>query len=297
MNHQSTPVPSADAALFECTRCGYDLRGLSEDANCPECGAPIVHSKHNLLRYADGDWLRSIVRGMRLAHVGRYSFFILVLVFLLMVITLGALHAWSSIDKAVITSVKNAADEVFRYLFLLAFILMGIGVWIVSAPEPRESGGGLRNVVYRISSAASVPVFGLWLFLASAQPLGNVHWSVQQALIHVCLAVIVVHSMMISQQHDQLNSRLPTPGGNAFRPLATGWRAPLLFTIVVLGVYWGGSALLSSAPGWQPPSERGQQMLCYVVALAWLMQIGHLVALRERIFKELDAPTSQTPEW
>lgn len=293
MNHQSAPEPSADATSLDCTRCGYDLRGLSEDAECPECATPIVHSKHNLLRYTDDDWLRSIVRGMRIAHVGRQFFFILVLIYLLMLIVFGALSAWNAIDELIISSVMNAAAEVLGYLVLSAFILMGIGVWMVSAPEPRESGVDRSNLAYRISSATSVPVLGLWRFLASAQPLGNVHWSVQQALIHLCLAIIVVHSMMISRQQNQLQRRLPTPGNEASRPIATGYRAHMFFTIMLLGLYWGGSALLSAAPGWQPPGERGQTMLFFIVALAWLMQIGRLVALRQRIFKEQDAAPSQ----
>jgi ribosomal protein S27AE len=35
-----------------CRRCGYNLRGLSRDGRCPECGTPIGLSTH-------GDLLRS----------------------------------------------------------------------------------------------------------------------------------------------------------------------------------------------------------------------------------------------
>ena len=43
---------------FFCTRCGYNLRGLTLDRLCPECAAPVARSIHGrLLKYADPDWM------------------------------------------------------------------------------------------------------------------------------------------------------------------------------------------------------------------------------------------------
>jgi hypothetical protein len=42
----------------ECTHCGYNLRGLSREGRCPECGSLIDESLHgDLLRHADPEWL------------------------------------------------------------------------------------------------------------------------------------------------------------------------------------------------------------------------------------------------
>ncbi|MHC4415206.1 MAG: hypothetical protein ACYS0G_07980 [Planctomycetota bacterium] len=32
-----------------CSRCGYDLRGLSAAGTCPECGTPVERSLHGLI--------------------------------------------------------------------------------------------------------------------------------------------------------------------------------------------------------------------------------------------------------
>ncbi|MFQ5494677.1 MAG: hypothetical protein ACE5EX_04785 [Phycisphaerae bacterium] len=50
-----------------CTQCGYNLRGLTHDRKCPECGTPVGQSlQGNLLRFADPTWLASLRRGSRL---------------------------------------------------------------------------------------------------------------------------------------------------------------------------------------------------------------------------------------
>ena len=61
----TTPV-SALAESISCISCGYDLRGLPSDSQCPECAEPIENSlKPNLLRFADPERLTLIARGAR----------------------------------------------------------------------------------------------------------------------------------------------------------------------------------------------------------------------------------------
>jgi len=36
-----TERPRQVRSSLRCVQCGYDLRGLSEGLNCPECGAPV----------------------------------------------------------------------------------------------------------------------------------------------------------------------------------------------------------------------------------------------------------------
>ncbi len=58
---------SASGTLTEdlrCARCGYNLRGLTLESLCPECGTAIARSVHgNLLRYADPAWVDKLRLG------------------------------------------------------------------------------------------------------------------------------------------------------------------------------------------------------------------------------------------
>lgn len=61
----------ANEPALLCMECGYNLRGLPADGNCPECGTLIRHSRRNAdLLYADVDWLASIVRGQQFILAG-----------------------------------------------------------------------------------------------------------------------------------------------------------------------------------------------------------------------------------
>ena len=52
---------------LSCSHCGYNLRGLTTDKLCPECGTPIARSIHgNLLRFADPGWLKKLRLGTNL---------------------------------------------------------------------------------------------------------------------------------------------------------------------------------------------------------------------------------------
>lgn len=59
MDDVSTSAPSVpiDADL-PCSACDYNLKGLSADANCPECGQPMARTLRFGLVHSDATWLR-----------------------------------------------------------------------------------------------------------------------------------------------------------------------------------------------------------------------------------------------
>lgn len=63
------------AAGLMCISCGYDLRGLPSDSQCPECAEPIANSlKPNLLRFANPERLTLIARGARRIGINLFLF-------------------------------------------------------------------------------------------------------------------------------------------------------------------------------------------------------------------------------
>jgi hypothetical protein len=61
-------VPPSNLEIdVPCTRCGYNLRGLGPEGNCPECGAAVAVSiGGQLLRFADPAWLNRLKLGTSL---------------------------------------------------------------------------------------------------------------------------------------------------------------------------------------------------------------------------------------
>jgi hypothetical protein len=54
-----------------CTRCGYNLTGLTVESLCPECAEPVKRAVFaNRLSYADPAYIGSLARGSRFAAIG-----------------------------------------------------------------------------------------------------------------------------------------------------------------------------------------------------------------------------------
>lgn len=61
------PTPRTVDRDVPCVRCGYNLRGLTPDTRCPECGTAVNQSlQGNFLRFADPDWLGRLQTGTSL---------------------------------------------------------------------------------------------------------------------------------------------------------------------------------------------------------------------------------------
>jgi MFS family permease len=67
----------AESARDECYRCGYDLRGIADDAACPECGLLAERSRRvtDELHDTRPRWLRSLSRGVDLILIAIVALF------------------------------------------------------------------------------------------------------------------------------------------------------------------------------------------------------------------------------
>lgn len=145
-----------------CRRCGYDLRGLRESGNCPECGTPVGRSvMGDLLRFADPVWLRKISGGLSI---------------LLWLILLQIL-AWcltSGVSSG--TRGTGAGNALATVVSLLLSALSLVAIWKITTPDPsglgEESQFNARNIVrFVICASVAVSVTVILINLISSDPV------------------------------------------------------------------------------------------------------------------------------
>jgi hypothetical protein len=108
----------AAPSRLRCYRCGYDLRGLPGDGNCPECGLAVERSAApaSELWHAPPAWLAKLSWGARLV---------------LLAPILG--YVYGTRFARYVTSPRVEV----HYLAPVAFALMfAAGVWLITAPQP-----------------------------------------------------------------------------------------------------------------------------------------------------------------
>jgi hypothetical protein len=156
----------AIATDIPCHACSYNLRGLTLDHRCPECGSPVsVSIQGNFLRFADPDWLDTLARGNRRVVLG--------------IALVPGLVLFLFAGVAVISSGALSISRNTAYIILETFALIGglaaiglliVGLWSLTTPE--LVGEGLR-VAARSRAAARVTLIALPICLVAD---GLVDW-------------------------------------------------------------------------------------------------------------------------
>lgn len=128
-----------------CIHCGYNLRGLSPDRRCPECGTPIAKSlRGDLLSSGDPEWLKRIHRGQLYIAIG-------IVVFLAW-IPAGPLLAFFKFVLDAPTYVLGGAKTAHS---LLSMLLVLIGVVTLTTLDPRLGLTEQPLVLRRVVRAAA----------------------------------------------------------------------------------------------------------------------------------------------
>lgn len=140
-------------------RCGYNLRGLRSDGNCPECGNVISASlRGDLLRFSDPQWLARLRLGASLK---------------LWAIAIGILLGFA-VGLAV--SFLSLPIVLVQFATLVASAIGLWGTWCITSQEPRialhEEPLTLRRFI-RVCAITSA-VGALLLIAQSAAPMPGV---------------------------------------------------------------------------------------------------------------------------
>lgn len=125
------PVPPPAAPLepklingdLPCSRCAYNLRGLTSDMRCPECGTPIAQSLYgNWLRFADPEWLKKLQLG---AALKLWGLLVSVVLTFLVGFFIGLLGAMGIAFPALMIGAE-----------LIGGLLSLVATFCITAPEP-----------------------------------------------------------------------------------------------------------------------------------------------------------------
>lgn len=170
-------VDSAGTLLTDitCRQCGYNLRGLSGEGKCSECGTPVAMSiRADYLRFANPAWIEKVSLGVR----------ILVWMILINIVV--------SIAAALLMPVWGPL--VLMVVGFLVSVVSYYGSWLLAEPEVSKGGeAGLtrarRMVRLMLGIGLCGPVLNIIAeLMGSTQLLGTL---VQVAVVVIGIAGIV----------------------------------------------------------------------------------------------------------
>jgi hypothetical protein len=110
-----------------CYVCGYNLKGMGTDVNCPECGVPIARTLRSGLQHADPVWL-----GRQAAAIP----------FLSALSVVGLLEVFSFFSEPIPRYIGSLAH-------IAAAVFVLVGCFRLSAPEPDPVTGDVENPIRR----------------------------------------------------------------------------------------------------------------------------------------------------
>lgn len=159
-----TPSDTIDHDL-SCMICGYNLRSLTPDGTCPECGADIARSTQgDLLKFADRGWVGSVYRGTCLLTLADGLLVICILAAIAYPFILLVPSAPSTSSTGAVT-----ISIILRVCSMTAIVLMFVGVWLITKQEPRVSlteQATSNRLVARAAVALLFVLYGLTVALS-----------------------------------------------------------------------------------------------------------------------------------
>lgn len=133
-----------------CRKCDYNLRGLTPEGRCPECGTAIGRSLGgDLLRFSDPEWVQKLASGMNWIVASIFIAFL------------------GGVFGAILFGLFASTTSSRSYLFLspLASLAFGavalIGYWKITTPDPARLSGESNFSARKIVRIAQVTQYAI----------------------------------------------------------------------------------------------------------------------------------------
>jgi hypothetical protein len=179
-----------------CRKCGYNLRGLSPEGRCPECGTAVGFSlQGDLLRFCDPGWVDMLRRG-----AGQFIWGIVIVFF-------GVLGA------ILLATAMNAPGVAVAGLIaaVAGYILMTVGWWLLTQPDPSGLGEdkyGTARKIIRFSLIVGIAQSVLAVVLTLA-PLDDAIMTLLSLIVLLCEIVAAVGIFAQLYYLERLALRIP----------------------------------------------------------------------------------------
>ncbi len=130
-------LPTTVAADVPCRKCRYNLRGLSTDSRCPECGTPVGFSvRGDFLRYSDPAWVDTLRRGVKL-------------ILWYVVLAIGV-ALFTALAKRGLGLSTGESATVTLVASLGAYAVYIAGAWFLTEPDPSGLGEDRYGTVRKL---------------------------------------------------------------------------------------------------------------------------------------------------
>lgn len=266
-----------------CVHCRYNLRGLTSDGDCPECGHPLADSlRGDRLCFADRRWLRRMAWGARLTFFG-----VLLSMFRVQI------------------RVENLLDALLWTVLLIPAAVLVAGFVLVTSSDPRRAVAepmlAPRRRARWLGAAVLLLAVASEFVVNRAVPTANPSssWMIDGIVL---LAAIWIWSL--SDYGSELARRVPDPGLARQTRICGLGCAGCLFVMTCLGIaatwlltpYSGGSGFSLNINGRQYESTLAADLIFVPLMIAaTIFSIWTLILVFKYYNRIVDAWTlSQT---